>query len=299
MSVLGDTLTTGAKIMYRNPTPIMYHNHTKGDGAVLLNVVNCTDFNGPGPWLSLQLHSTNDGLTWSSSKPAVGLAGGDYDGVLAGPGFGIQLGRHSETNRRDPILSNRVLYCGATGYHKGHAMNAVVWYSDTGGARWQVSSTVFKEMGECQMVELANGSITIKFRNGDQVPPNACRCYASSISHNGGRTWRLPVSYDPQLIEQGTAFGLLNNGQGGGDSLYFSNPADPTPGRDRMTVRRSGNSGLSWDKSLLVWNASAGYSVLTPVNDTHIGLVFENGGDTAPGYAERISFVAVPNTLER
>ena len=36
VSVLGDTLTTGAKIMYRNPTPIMYHNHT--NVLLLLNV---------------------------------------------------------------------------------------------------------------------------------------------------------------------------------------------------------------------------------------------------------------------
>ena len=33
------------------------------------------------------------------------------------------------------------------------------------------------------MAELSNGSITIRFRNGDHIPPNACKCYAASISH--------------------------------------------------------------------------------------------------------------------
>ena len=80
--------------------------------------------------------------------------------------------------------------------------------------------------------------------------------------------------------------------------LFFSNPADPSPGRDMMTVRRSDDSGQTWGRSLLVWNASAAYSVLVPVNDTHIGVVFENGGYVAPGYVERISFMAVPRTLE-
>jgi len=141
--VLGDTLATGTSIMYRNPTPVYHRYHGRAGGVVLLNVVNCTDLNGPGAWLSLQLRSTDDGLSWSEPERVVGM--GAYDGTLAGPGFGIQLGRHSETNKRDPILSNRVLYCGATGYHKGHAMSAIVWYSDDGGQSYSVSpDAVFK-----------------------------------------------------------------------------------------------------------------------------------------------------------
>jgi hypothetical protein len=60
-------------------------------------------------------------------------------------------------------------------------------------------------------------------------------------------------------------------------------------------VSTADDSGRTWVKSKLVWNASAGYSALVPVNDTHIGLVFENG---VSSYAERISFVALPHTLE-
>jgi hypothetical protein len=62
-----------------------------------------------------------------------------------------------------------------------------------------------------------------------------------------------------------------------------------------MTVRRSDDSGGSWPKTKLVWAGSAAYSVLVPINTTHIGLVFENG-DAA--YSERVSFVPLAKALD-
>jgi hypothetical protein len=34
------------------------------------------------------------------------------------------------------LITGRIVMCGATGYHTGHAMNAVVWYSDNAGSSY-------------------------------------------------------------------------------------------------------------------------------------------------------------------
>ena len=62
-----------------------------------------------------------------------------------------------------------------------------------------------------------------------------------------------------------------------------------------MVVRRSDDGGTSWDQRRLVWAGPTAYSVLVPINDTHVGLVFENGHSSP---YERISFVAVPQQLQ-
>ena len=52
-----------------------------------------------------------------------------FEGVLGGAGAAIQLGRHA----RNTPYAGRIVGCGATGYHQGHSMNAVVWWVSTGG----------------------------------------------------------------------------------------------------------------------------------------------------------------------
>ena len=126
-----------------------------------------------------------------------------------------------------------------------------------------------------------------------------CSCRAVSRSDDGGRTWTTPY-FAPQLVEPTCSAGLINTNdlqagaEGTTDRLFFSNPADKSA-RDQMTVRRSDDAGASWDQERLVWAGPTAYSVLVPVNGTHVGLVFENGHSSP---YERISFVAVPQQLQ-
>eukprot|EP00937_MAST-01D_sp_MAST-1D-sp2_P005666 g5666.t1 len=291
--VLGRAAETNATTTYRNPTPV-HHTAANGSAVLVLNVVNSTvpSTSPEVVWPSLQLLSRDDGKTWAGPRRVVGMAG--YEGVLAGPGAGIQLGRHSAANKQSPLLRNRILYCGATGYQAHRAMDGVIWYSDDRGATWTVSGSVFPGMQECQMAELADGRVMINFRTAHLN--KTCACRAFSESRDGGETW-MPVQWAPQLIEPTCSAGLINTALpavGARDELFFSNPAD-TGARDRMTVRRSDDSGRSWPLSKLVWPGGAAYSVLVPLNDTHVGLVFENG--EAPDRASGITFVALPKTL--
>merc|ERR1712118_510429 len=96
------------------------------------------------------------------------------------------------------------------------------------------------------------------------------------------------------LIEPTCSAGLINTAEPGtNDELFFSNPATKS-GRDKMTVKRSDDSGLTWKVRQLVWSGPAAYSALVPLNSTHIGLMYENG-DSKP--YERISFVVLKKSL--
>jgi sialidase-1 len=147
-------------------------------------------------------------------------------------------------------------------------------------------------MQECQLVELASGTVMMNMRNAHLN--KSCDCRAVSLSHDGGLTWSKP-SYSPELIEPTCSAGLINvnSDTSSTDTLFFSNPAD-TIHRDKMTVRRSDDGGATWPQQRQVWAGPVAYSVLVPVNKTHVGLVFENG-DTSP--YERISFVALPHEM--
>jgi sialidase-1 len=107
---------------------------------------------------------------------------GKWEGVLAGPGAGIQLGRHSHVNKQNAKLKNRILLCcGATGYQGGHAMAAVVWYSDDDGQSWSVSPSVLSEMQECQLVELASGTVMMNMRNAHLNKNCDCRAVSREL----------------------------------------------------------------------------------------------------------------------
>lgn len=78
------------------PHPQPPPSRTGKDGRserVLLNYVNSTVAE---PWLNHQIFSDDGGKTWSSPQQAVSLP--PWEGVLPGPGNGIQLGTHSSTS---------------------------------------------------------------------------------------------------------------------------------------------------------------------------------------------------------
>ena len=191
----------------------------------------------------------------------------DSAGVLGGPGFGIQ--------KRFAPNAGRLVSCGATGYHRGHNMEALVWTSDDGGDHWNVSAGgVLPGMQECQLVELQNGSVVINMRNAHRDP---CDCRAVSISHDGGLTFS-PAWFIPALIEPVCSAGLLNAASDVAhqDDLFFSNPNSRAE-RVNMTLKRSLDSGATWSAGAVVWPGPCAYSALAEVNVHTIGVVFEHG----------------------
>lgn len=268
---------SGANTTFRNPYATLVAPTSADDSpTLLLQYVNSTL---AGPWVNLQ-RSSVDAITFGPQSRSQGLD--KFEGVLAGPGAGIELGRHSTSSP----APGRLVSCGATGYHAGHAMNAVVWTSDDQGASWQLSPTVFADFQECQVVELSNGTIAINMRNSHL---NACDCRGSAVSHDGGRTWGA-VSWVTTQIEPVCSAGLINmNG-----SLFFSNPANKTA-RIEMTVRRSDDSGATWPASQLLWPGPAAYSVALGLpSEASVAVMYERG---VSGPYEEVAFDVVPSSF--
>jgi sialidase-1 len=272
--VLGDH--TG-NLTFRNPTPVFDAN-----GTVVLQAVNST----LEDWVSLQLTSNDEGVTWSSPV-SVSSELGSWNGALAGPGNALLLGTASPSSQ----FKGRMVYCGTTGYQPGRPFAAAVWYSDSAGSSWTVSSSSedeFKGMAECAMAELPNASLLINFRANHENP---CDCRAQSRSDDGGSTW-TPLQWVPALVEPVCSAGL--QGTRGG-AVYFSNPATAST-RTNMTVRMSEDGGLTWpaQHTSVVWPFAAAYSALVPLSHTDsggaVGIVFERGQTS---YVEHVSFAAV------
>ena len=130
---------------------------------MLLNYVDSTY---PDKWTNYQIRSHDGGATWGAPQ-RVDL--GQWEGELPGPGTGIML-RHSERYR------GRIVTCGATGYQKfANGTRRTPWmplfFSDDGGATYHSAercgkphpgtpaASAFYDLAECQVAELANGSV--------------------------------------------------------------------------------------------------------------------------------------------
>ena len=67
--------------------------------------------------------------------------------------------------------------------------------------------------------------------------------------------------------------GLINLG----GVLYFSNPAT-TSSRTHMTLKKSLDQGASWQVETLIYAGPAAYSLVVPLTNTSVGVVYEKNG---------------------
>jgi hypothetical protein len=181
-------LYVGSNFTARNPYAVVLPS-----GDVLLNYVDTTFSDA---WTNLQIRSPDGGATWSTPQRVAGL--GMWEGVLPGSGTAIVL-QHG-------AWKGRIVGCGATGYQ--HFANGTkrtpympIWTSGDSGASYQPAvrcgaaaahsrpSSAFFDLAECQLVEIANGSVLVNARTKLAHVVGGCRCRAQAISHDGGRTW--------------------------------------------------------------------------------------------------------------
>lgn len=139
-------------------------------------------------------------------------------------------------------------------------------------------------MDEAQLVELANGDVLANMRNDVAQPGGGGHLRAVALSMDGGDTFTAP-SFDPGLPEPVCMGSIIRAPPPLGDgNVYFANPGQAS-GRVNGRVRRSRDcAGLDckWDnKTLVVAEGEPyAYSCLSPINETHMGLLWETG---APG----------------
>ena len=152
-------------------------------------------------------------------------------------------------------------------------------------------------MDEAQLVELSNGNILANMRNDLKQ-----HLRGIALSTDGGTTFGN-VTFDPALPEPVCMGSVIRSTTPWSDgAVYFSNPGSATNGRNVGLVRRSTHcTGLPPDDC--AWNGGTfavypqgafAYSCLTPINETHIGLLWETNTSACVGPSCLQVFSTIP-----
>lgn len=205
-------------------------------------------------------HSDDDGVTWS--KP-VNLTSQLKDPswwlFYNGPGNGIVM--------KDGTL----VFAGQYRADDGKPWSTLIASKD-GGDTWFVGTGVKSDTTEAQLVELDDGSLMINCRD------NRGGSRTVAVTKDLGKTWQLHPTDRKALRESVCMASLISwKHPQHGSKLWFSNP-DTQRGRHSMTIKLSTDQGMTWpEKHHLLYDSrnGFGYSCLTPVDDNHIGVIYE------------------------
>lgn len=213
----------------------------------------------------LMVRSTDDGLTWSSPENLTRKLKQESWWLLApAPQAGICLA--------DGTLVMPVQ--GRAGRDRLESF-ATIMISRDHGRNWTVGQPGFRGGNECQVAQLADGSLMLNVRNHHD------RLRAVVVTKDLGETWQPHETSGKALIEPNCNASLLRcdvvrDGQTR-NLLLFANPRSQQ-GRTHHTVQVSFDDGRTWPDShhwLLDEGRGAGYPSLTRIDPDHIGIVYE------------------------
>ena len=231
--------------------------------------------------------SEDDGVTWSQpiniteqcKKP-------EWNLFFQGPGKGITM--------KDGTLVFPAQYKDA------QAMPfSTIIYSKDHGKTWSVGDGAKSNTTEAQVVELSDGSLMLNMRDNRNVTEKGdLNGRAVAITKDLGHSWTVHSSSNSALPESNCMASLISakvliNGIYK-DVLFFSNP-NTKSGRAQMTVKASLDQGVTWPVEYQTGLNSAdsfGYSCLTMVNESTIGILFEGTKDL---YFQEIKVVELLN----
>jgi sialidase-1 len=212
-------------------------------------------------------HSADEGKRWAKPREITEkVKKPEWGWYATGPGHGIQLQRGEHKGRL-------VLPCDC-GDSKGwgdwdQKGRSLVIYSDDHGESWTHGNITEKSMNECEVVELADGSLLLSMRNY-----RGAKQRAFAVSKDGGCTWS-----SPQLHEQvhcPTCQASMHRYSWQPNMILHSGPGGP--GRENMTLRLSYDEGKTWPVAKVLEKGSSAYSDLSVLPDGRIGCLFEVDG---------------------
>ena len=206
-------------------------------------------------------HSVDDGVTWTEPVNITSTAKKPHwTGVAHGPGIGVQT-----RSGRLVIPTNQHLQS-----HSGTS-RCTITYSDDHGKTWQLGGETGPEMGESQIVELADGTLMLNMRSY-----RGQHCRATATSADGGLTWSA-IRDDPELVEprcQASVIRYTLASERGRNRLLFSNPASRNS-RENGTVRLSYDEGQTWPVAKVLVPGNFAYSCLAVLSDQSLGCLYE------------------------
>ena len=214
--------------------------------------------------------STDDGKTWSEPMNITAATKRPEWWLYApAPGHGI-------------TLKDGTLVFPTQGRDKdGLPFSNITWSKD-GGKTWTTSNPAYNNTTECMAVELSDGSVMLNMRDnrnrGNKNENGRRICVTSDL----GETWTEHPTSRKALVEP-TCMASIHKHTFKQDGiektiLLFCNPESYNQ-RNHMTLKVSFDDGKTWDdakKILLDEYDSFGYSCITSVDDSTIGIFYES-----------------------
>ncbi len=225
--------------------------------------------------------SDDDGHTWSRPIDIGAMVKHeDWSWYATGPGVGIQLERGPHKGRLVVPCDHRRNTTYGNGSH--------VVYSDDHGQTWRMSGIIKPGANECQVGELADGTLMMNIR----LQTHSRGFRGVSTSQDGGQTW-TDLIHEEQLLCPKCQAAFVADGR----SLLFSNPVPSTlPDSEKgerfnLVVRRSVDGGKTWNDLTVLHPGPAAYSSLLFLSPDEAACLYEAGEED---FREHLVFQRFP-----
>lgn len=214
--------------------------------------------------------STDDGKTWSEPVNITAQTKRPEWWLYApAPGHGITLKDGTlvfPTQGRDT---------------NGLPFSNITWSKD-GGRTWTTSNPAYHNTTECMAVELSDGSVMLNMRDNRNRGKKEGNGRRICVTKDLGETWTEHPTSRKALVES-TCMASIHRHHYKQDGkertlLLFCNP-ESYNSRDHMTLKVSFDDGMTWSedkKILLDEEGSFGYSCITSVSESVIGVFYES-----------------------